>query len=140
MKFKQDLSVGVVPYRKDDSKKKFLLIQHRHGKHWGFPKGHPETRDKDKWETAQRELFEEVGLKIRSCKKKSFDENYSFVIDDVMVNKQVVYFVAEVEGEVREQEEEISAHLWLGEKDVLSQLSFDNSKQLFKRVLQEYFS
>ena len=138
MKSKLDLSVGIVPYKEENSKIKFLLIQHKKGKHWGFPKGHPEPEE-SRWETAQRELFEEVGLKIVKCKEERFNEHYSFAFDNMMIHKKVIYFVSEVKGEVQEQKEEVSAHLWLDAEEVLAKLSFDNAKCFFKEVLQKCF-
>ncbi len=40
-----------------------FLIQHVNGKHWGFPKGHPEEGESFE-QIAVRELFEETGLQI----------------------------------------------------------------------------
>ena len=57
-----DASFGVIPFKKIKGVWHVFLICHHDG-HWGFPKGHPEGEETS-IQAAERELFEETGLKI----------------------------------------------------------------------------
>ncbi|MBD3304395.1 NUDIX domain-containing protein, partial [Candidatus Woesearchaeota archaeon] len=41
---------------------KYLLVKHKEGGHWDFPKGHAEEGETEE-ETALREIYEETGLR-----------------------------------------------------------------------------
>ncbi|MCK9379080.1 MAG: NUDIX domain-containing protein [Candidatus Moranbacteria bacterium] len=53
-------SSGVVVFRRDGEKIKYLLLQYRNN-HWSFPKGHIEDGE-SLLETAKRETKEETGI------------------------------------------------------------------------------
>ena len=61
---KQEKSCGAVVTRKVGNGIEILLIRHKNGGHWAFPKGHVE-RDETETETALREIWEETGLKVQ---------------------------------------------------------------------------
>jgi len=46
-----------------DEKGRYLLVKHRYGGHWDFPKGHMEG-DESPLEAALREVLEETGLEL----------------------------------------------------------------------------
>ena len=75
--------------------RKVLLIKHPEG-HWGFPKGYIEIGETP-FETAQRELLEEVGIQCNfymNPSKYSFNEQYSFIDESgVTIEKRVIYFI-----------------------------------------------
>lgn len=117
MKIKHEYSFGVIPIKffgtPDKSTLKACFICHTHGKHWGFPKGHSEEKEGPQ-EAAERELVEETGLGIVNFFPKVFVDSYSFSdSDEVLVKKEVTYFLAEVRGEVHADPEEICEHRWL---------------------------
>jgi len=92
MEIKKDKSFGIIPVFKD-AKGDFIFCLVRHaGEHWGFPKGHPETRESE-IETARRELKEETGIDNVNLSSQSFSEKYSFVKDNFQHNKTVKYFL-----------------------------------------------
>lgn len=62
---KREYSYGVVPLKLVEKAVFILLIFHKGGKHWGFPKGHKDHQETD-LETAKRELKEETGLEIET--------------------------------------------------------------------------
>ena len=57
-----EYSAGSIVYRIKNNKIEFLLVQSRLNRTWGFPKGHLE-KDENNVQAAQREVYEEVGLK-----------------------------------------------------------------------------
>ena len=60
---KKEKSCGAVVYRMEDGSPEILLIKHRNGGHWAFPKGHVEKNETES-ETALREIQEETGLAV----------------------------------------------------------------------------
>ncbi len=59
----KDESFGIVPLRRNANAWQVFLIQHKHGRHWGFPKGHAESGEMPE-DAAARELKEETNLEI----------------------------------------------------------------------------
>ena len=61
---KKEKSCGAIVYRQRDSWVEVLLICHKNGGHWAFPKGHVEKQETEE-ETALREIREETGLTVK---------------------------------------------------------------------------
>lgn len=59
----------------------------------GFPKGHIEFGESEE-EAAKRELLEEAGIKVEL--KKGFRESISYIVFDSLIQKEVVFFLAEI--------------------------------------------
>ena len=59
----QELCSGVIPLRSKGKSFQVLLVRHRSGDYWGFPKGHISPNE-DRQSAAKRELFEETGLSV----------------------------------------------------------------------------
>lgn len=112
---------------------KVLVIQQKQG-FWGFPKGHMEQGENE-IETAIRETKEETNLDVIIEDKTRFCLTY--VIEDKNIHKEVVYFVAKVDGKVdiKPQIEEINGIVWIEIAKVEDILTFDNLKELWKVVL-----
>ncbi len=127
MKTKHDYSFGVIPVRffgtPDKSTLKACFICHTQGKHWGFPKGHPEDKEGPQ-EAAERELVEETGLSVVNFFPKVLVENYSFNNDELFIRKEVTYFLAEVKGDVHADPAEICDSQWLSFQEGLRLLTF----------------
>ena len=60
---KMEKSCGAILCRETEELPQVLLIRHKNGGHWGFPKGHVEDRETEE-ETARREIWEETGLEV----------------------------------------------------------------------------
>ena len=112
---------------------KVLVIQQKQG-FWGFPKGHMEQGENE-IETAIRETKEETNLDVIIEDKTHFCLTY--VIEDKNIHKEVVYFVAKVDGKVdiKPQIEEINGIVWIEIAKVEDILTFDNLKELWERIL-----
>ena len=112
---------------------KVLVIRQKQG-FWGFPKGHIEEGESE-IQTAIRETKEETNLDVIIEDKTRFCLTY--VIEDKNIHKEVVYFVAKVDGKVdiKPQIEEINGIVWIEIAKVEDILTFDNLKELWKVVL-----
>lgn len=123
-------SFGIVPFRKLKGKWQVLLIQHLNGQHWGFPKGRAESAETAQ-EAAVRELKEETGLSVeRFLSLKPFIESYF----DQQKRKTVTYFPAFVTGILKCQSNEIMKANWFDLDEAMEQISFPESKNVFKQV------
>lgn len=129
-----ETSFGVIPLRRTAEGWLCLLVQHKEGGHWSFPKGHP-LPEEGSQQTAERELREETGLSVgRWLPSTPWEERYTFVHQGVMREKLVTYFTALVEGEVALQAEELSASRWLSLKEAEGVATFPPAKAIIRGV------
>ena len=131
----REKSCGALVYRKRKEKYELLLIKHKSGGHWSFPKGHVESGENE-LQTALREIKEETGLDVRLM--DGFRQSVEY-FPKPHVKKQVVYFLGfppspEADDTVTKQEEEISDYRWclLDEADGL--VTFRNDKNLIREA------
>ena len=130
---KTEKSCGAIISRNAGNEKEILLIKHKNGCHWAFPKGHVEG-DETETQTAIREIFEETGYtaKINSSFRKVV--TYS---PKKGVLKDVVYFSAEiVDGTETAQPEEVMEIIWKTPEDSLRTVTFDNDKEILKSYIE----
>lgn len=124
-------SCGAVVYNIIDNNIEFLIIKHRSGEHWGFPKGHVEEGESE-YETALREVKEETGLLVEIVDGFSYRMKYSPKIGTM---KEVVYFLGKSKDrEVFCQESEISDYQWLILKDAINIVTHENSRKLLREA------
>lgn len=67
---------GVIPFFKEGDTCRLMLVTSRTNKYWIFPKGNL-IKGKDKYESAEREAFEEAGVEGRIKKNKSYVIEFS---------------------------------------------------------------
>ena len=112
---------------------KILLIRQMSGM-WGFPKGHVEEGETEE-QTAQREVKEETNIDVEIDSSKRYVMHYK---TDKGKYKEVVLFVGKkIGGYLKMQPEEIIEAGWFEYQDALKILSYGNTRDLFKQVLQE---
>jgi bis(5'-nucleosidyl)-tetraphosphatase len=134
MTVKKEESFGIIPLSKKDGVWRVFLVQLRHSRFWGFPKGHPEKGESPK-QTAQRELKEETNLDvIRFIQESPLTEQYQFKSSGVPISKQVQYFLAEVEGEPALQSHEIRDGAWVTFQEFASKPTHAEGKAILKEV------
>jgi bis(5'-nucleosidyl)-tetraphosphatase len=110
-----------------------FLIQHRAG-HWAMPKGHAENQETP-IETATRELFEETNLAVvRLLFAQPFTEYYEFKNEGILIQKTVSYFVAEVSGVERLQQEELKDGKWVNLNQAEEFVTFSQAKNILSKV------
>lgn len=134
---KREKSCGALVYRKVDGRTDLLLLKHRFGGHWSFPKGHVE-KGENEVQTALREVREETGLVIELM--DGFRQSVEYY-PRPNVRKQVVYFLGIAKNQrFKAQEEEISEIRWVPLEEALRAVTYRNDRNLInraKRYLQE---
>lgn len=130
----EEYSYGIIPLSRKDGVWYMFLVRHRSGGHWGFPKGHSLEGESPK-ETALRELKEETGFRVKSFLSPTpFIEHYRLLRHGREVLKQVSYFLAEVDGELKLQNEELLEGNWFSLSDSLERLTFAEGKNIWHQV------
>ena len=130
MNLKKEKSCGCIIIKD----KKVLLVYEKNRNFWGFPKGHMEDGETE-IETALREVKEEVGLDVEIDKKRRYTLNY--VINNE-IDKTTVLYIAKAKNEkIIMQESEIENTKWCSFEEALNMLTFDDWKDMFKKVIDD---
>ena len=111
----------------------FLLLHYPQG-HFDFPKGHVEEHETE-LQTASRELKEETGI----SNVKFYDGfreviNYSFRHNNEMINKDVVYFIAETSQTDIVISHEHQGSGWHTYSDTKKKITFDQSRKVLEKA------
>ena len=130
MKLKKEKSCGCIIIKN----KRVLLVYEKNRNFWGFPKGHMEA-DENEIETALREVKEEVGLDVEIDKERRYILNY--VIRNEIDKTTVLYLAKAKNEEIIMQESEIENIRWCSFEEALNTLTFDNWKEMFKKVIDD---
>ena len=129
---KKEKSCGAVIYRENDGME-ILLLKHKNGGHWAFPKGHVEKKETEE-ETALREIREETGLKVKL--DTGFRQAVSYS-PKPGVWKDVVYFAAKCEqSKTTPQEEEVLELRWEAPGLALGTVTYENDRKLLQAFLE----
>ena len=125
---KHEKSCGAVVFTRTDKGVKYLLIANLKGI-YGFPKGHVEAGETEE-QTALREIREETGLRVTLVPGfRAVDEHLIPEKQDTM--KQIVYFLAEYEGqEVAYQKEELSGAYLVSYEEAMGMFQFESSRRI----------
>ncbi|MEG1777449.1 MAG: NUDIX domain-containing protein [Angelakisella sp.] len=126
---KREKSCGALVFRKSESSYDLVLLRHKFGGHWSFPKGHVEAGENEH-QTALREVHEEIGIAITLL--DGFRESVEY-FPKPGVKKQVVYFLGKaVTDTLVRQEEEISEVRWVPIEAAGDMVTFSNDKRLIR--------
>ena len=105
-----EYSCGAVVFQRIDGEPHYVLVRAKNqpeGCH-GFPKGHMEPGETEE-QTALREIYEEVGLRVRLLPGFRAETEYPLPCPPD-TRKRVVFFLAEYENqEITVQESELNA-------------------------------
>jgi bis(5'-nucleosidyl)-tetraphosphatase len=124
---KREKSCGAIIKSSQNDELLILLIKHKNGNHWAFPKGHVENGETEV-ETALREIKEETNLSVRILSGFKQTVTYS---PKAGIIKDVVYFAADyVSGIVKPQPEEIIDIRWVNIEDALNLITYQNDKNV----------
>ena len=91
-----DRSYGAVVVRRYQRDWRILLIKHKHGGHWSFPKGHAQEGESTE-DTIHREVEEETGLLVELDPLYSYRSHYE--LPDGRP-KEVFYYLARPKTDV----------------------------------------
>ena len=121
-------SCGAVIFRKAEVWN-VLLIRHTRGRHISFPKGHVEPGETES-QTAEREIFEETGVRVRVDRRFRAENRYNIRPD---TQKLVVIFAALTEqAEITPQPEEIAEAFWLPVEQAAERLTYERDRKIMR--------
>lgn len=134
-----DESFGVIPFRLNKGEIFWLLVLHYEG-HWTFPRGHKDEGEED-IDTAKRELYEETGVQdVKIIPTVKLEENFSFEKGGFVYQKQVIYFLGEVDSvgsnTLPQFKKEIPATKWFPTEKAIEQLTFLGTKKLLLEAME----
>jgi len=145
--FSFEKSIGVVVFRREGEKIKFLLLRYPGG-HWGFIKGHIEKKDEmDDEETLRREAREETGITdINIVHGFLGQEKYFFVAGPEekakrlqagrgwMIFKKVIYYLAKTNQEQIVLSHEHRDYIWMEYSQAYNRVTNLNSKKVLEKA------
>lgn len=129
----KETSAGIVLYRKENTKNLFLLLHYPSG-HWDFVKGKME-KNETTHETAIRETKEETGI-TDIVFAENFEEwiEYNFKYQGELVQKKVVFFLAETKTKEIKISHEHSGYVWMDYNTSMEKTTFDNAKTILTKA------
>jgi bis(5'-nucleosidyl)-tetraphosphatase len=129
----EETSAGIVIFRKEELKKLFLLLHYPSG-HWDFVKGKMEKGESTS-QTAVRETQEETGITDITF-VKDFEEwiEYNFKYQGELVQKKVVFFLAETKTKEIKISHEHSGYTWMDYNSAMEKTTFDNAKKVLTKA------
>ena len=129
----EETSAGIVLFRKEGSKKLFLLLHYPSG-HWDFVKGKME-KGESTHQTAIREAKEETGITDITF-IENFEEwiKYNFKHQGELVQKKVVFFLAETKTKEVKISHEHSGYTWMDYNSSMEKTTFDNAKTVLTKA------
>ena len=129
---KYEKSCGAVIFRKTDVWN-VLLIRHTKGRHVSFPKGHVEPGETES-QTAEREVLEETGLRVRVDRRFRAENRYNIRPD---IQKLVVIFAATTEqAQITPQPEEIAEAFWLPVEQAAERLTYERDRKIMRDAFE----
>lgn len=130
----EERAAGLILFREDSGRRKYLLIKNRRGGHWGFPKGHIEPGE-DEFQAALREVAEEVRINhFRVVPGFRTVVRYTFRRDSDPVYKEVVLFLARTEEEGEPFREEVEDMVWLPFQEAVNRITFPEQREALRQA------
>ena len=130
-KMATEKSCGAIVFTRINNKVKYLLVQNLVGI-YGFPKGHVEMNETEE-QTAQREILEEVGLRVSFIPDVRFEDE--IFLKKKNISKKIVYFLAEYsQQEFHYQKEELMTASLVDYETAMSLLQFESLKRILTTV------
>jgi bis(5'-nucleosidyl)-tetraphosphatase len=133
-----DRSAGIVVFRSQGriGQREYLLLDY--GKHWDFPKGHPEKGESDA-AAARRELMEETGIDDAELIPGFAHEIRYFYKDSKkrLVAKTVIFFLASTHAKNVTISDEHVGYAFLPYEPARKRLTFSNAREIL-RLAEEF--
>lgn len=125
----REKSCGAVIFHKES--RKYLLLHYPSG-HWDFVKGNVEKGESEEG-TVLREAKEETGLEINII--PGFRERISyFYRHGGLINKEVIFFLAEAESRSVKLSFEHQGFRWLPFEEAQKLATYENSRAVLKKA------
>ena len=129
----EEISAGIVLFRKEESKKLFLLLHYPSG-HWDFVKGKIE-KGESTHQTAIRETEEETGItEIKFIENFEQWINYNFKHQGKLIQKKVVFFLAETKTKEVKISHEHTGYAWMDYNSSMEKTTFHNAKLVLTKA------
>ena len=130
---KEAISSGVILFYENNNVRKYLLLNYPTG-HWDFVKGKMEQGESTH-QTAVRETKEETGITDITF-VENFEEwiQYNFKYQGELVQKKVVFFLAETKTEEVKISHEHSGYTWMDYNSSMEKTTFDNAKTVLTKA------
>ena len=129
----EETSAGIVLFRKEESKKLFLLLHYPSG-HWDFVKGKIE-KGESTHQTAIRETEVETGITdIKFIENFEQWINYNFKHQGELIQKKVVFFLAETKTKEVKISHEHTGYAWMDYNSSMEKTTFDNAKLVLTKA------
>lgn len=110
-----------------------LIVKQNNG-FYGFPKGHMDDGEREE-DTALREVKEETNIDIAVNNKYRYVSSY-YIRENIL--KEVVFFLGRPKTmDLVAEEKEIEEVLWMPYDEALKILTYDDSKELLTRLLND---
>ena len=138
--------IAAVVYRTTQKGENKFLLLHRvqNWKGYEFVKGGT-IGGESEWQTVDREMKEEAGLKILEVKKVPYKIEYKWPVEIVKDRKEfngasLDLFLVHVKGEkVKLDHNEHDNYKWVAAEKALKYLTYKDQKKALKYVLEHYF-
>lgn len=114
-------SCGVVVFRTINGNREYLCLLQNYSNSYSVPKGHLEAFETEQ-DCALRELYEETGIKAEIFEDFKTEINYKFRTSSGEKHKTVVLFLAEYNGKLDINNDEIVSYQWLNAKKAIETL------------------
>lgn len=140
MQIKKETSSGGIVFKKAEGYV-WLVTQHSQHKGWVFPKGLVgDTQENEKMEDAAlREVEEEGGVKARIINPNPIKTSYSYIWNDIKVDKTVYYYLMEyISGDPKNHDWEMMDAKFMSEDEVKKILSYPSDKQAFDTIIHVF--
>lgn len=131
----QEISAGIIIYRKTPDGPSFLLLYHGRN-HWSFPKGHLEEGERS-FKAALREVQEETGLRSRDLNFKDFfkiQDRFFLWRDGGRVFKIVTLYLAETSNPRVVISHEHQGYGWFLYKEAMKIAKYDSIRRILKKA------
>jgi len=130
----EERAAGFVLFRTRHHQRYYLLLRHRDGGHWAFPKGRLEGEEGE-LEAANRETLEETGIRhIRPI--PGFRETSSYIVsrNGQQRSKTVAYFLAETAEFGVSLSAEHTDYQWLELAEAVATLTYGESQRILTKA------
>ncbi|MBC7782623.1 MAG: NUDIX domain-containing protein [Burkholderiales bacterium] len=133
---KTERSAGFIIFRNSSAGERlFLLLDY--GSHWDYPKGHVEAGEDD-LTAARRELVEESGI-TQVKLVPGFAQEISYIFRGRrggLIQKSVVFFLAEVESDQITLSHEHVGFAWLNAQTASRRVSYANARSVLTAAIK----
>lgn len=131
----QEISAGIIIYRKTPEGPRFLLLYHGRN-HWSFAKGHLEEGERS-FKAALREVYEETGLRSKDLAFRDFfkiHDKFFLWKDGEKVFKIVTLYLAETNNPKIVISHEHQGYGWFLYKEALKVAKYESIRKILRRA------